>query len=211
MTTRILKEACVETFEEAQYAWERGSDFLEVCSRLDLEGLTPEWDLIRKINENSIIPFKIMIRPRKGNFEYTSKELNGMADSIQHYKSINPYGFVLGCTKKDFKGHTTLDLEAIEYLCKIAEPFPVTLHKAIDICVDIEAEIHRLKAVRNLKYILSSGGATTATEGAEMLRKMQNWAHPHIQIIAAGKITAHNILELSNYLGLVYFHGRKIV
>ena len=37
----MLVEACVETLEEALQAEKNGAHRIELCSRLDLDGLTP--------------------------------------------------------------------------------------------------------------------------------------------------------------------------
>ena len=44
----IIKEACVDTLKDAIEAEKNGADRIELCSRLDLEGLTPEKILIDK-------------------------------------------------------------------------------------------------------------------------------------------------------------------
>ena len=38
----MVREACVETVEEAIKAEANGADQIEFCSRLDLDGLTPD-------------------------------------------------------------------------------------------------------------------------------------------------------------------------
>ena len=45
----LIKEACVETVEQAIKAEKNGADQIELCSRLDLDGLTPDFDVIRKV------------------------------------------------------------------------------------------------------------------------------------------------------------------
>ena len=60
----IFLEACVETLEEAILAEERGANRLEICSRLDLDGLTPDVKLIKKGLKIISITIKVMIRQR---------------------------------------------------------------------------------------------------------------------------------------------------
>ena len=52
----ICLEACVETLEEAILAERNGANRLELCSRLDLDGLTPNLNLTKKIMEKISIP-----------------------------------------------------------------------------------------------------------------------------------------------------------
>jgi copper homeostasis protein len=64
----LILEACVETLEEAIKAEENGACRLELCSRLDLDGLTPDIELTKQVLEKVSIPIKVMIRPRGGDF-----------------------------------------------------------------------------------------------------------------------------------------------
>ena len=62
----ICLEACVETLEEAILAEKKGANRLELCSRLDLDGLTPNLNLTKKVMKKISIPIKVMIRERDG-------------------------------------------------------------------------------------------------------------------------------------------------
>ena len=71
----MIKEACVETFEEAVLAEKRGANRIELCSDLANDGLTPSFELMEKTISNLKIPIMVMIRPRAGNFVYTEEEI----------------------------------------------------------------------------------------------------------------------------------------
>ena len=43
---QIIKEVCVDSLEEALKAEKNGANRIELCGRLDLDGLTPSRDLI---------------------------------------------------------------------------------------------------------------------------------------------------------------------
>ena len=79
----ICLEACVETLEEAILAERNGANRLELCSRLDLDGLTPNLNLTKKIMEKISIPIKVMIRERDGNFVYSDDEILAMQNKIE--------------------------------------------------------------------------------------------------------------------------------
>ena len=70
----LIKEACVETVEQAIKAEKNGADQIELCSRLDLDGLTPDFDVIRKVLSLIKIPVKVMIRCRSGNFYFNESK-----------------------------------------------------------------------------------------------------------------------------------------
>ena len=50
---QIIKEVCVDSLEEALKAEKNGANRIELCGRLDLDGLTPSRELI--INAFSVL------------------------------------------------------------------------------------------------------------------------------------------------------------
>lgn len=205
--SKILKEACVESFEEALHAEKNGADRIELCSRLDLDGLTPDRKLTQQIISSLRIPVKVMIRPRGGNFVYTEKELDMMKDEIRFFKTLKIQGVVFGVL--DETNH--LDLRQIERLAQLAAPLEVTIHKAIDRCADPVHEVEQLLKIDGISSVLTSGGASTAIEGQNNLLKMLEVGRDSITIIPAGKITNHNLSAVHQLIGGREYHGRKIV
>ena len=86
--TSFIKEACVESLDEALKAEEQGADRIELCADLSQDGITPERDVIRKAKEQLRIPIRVMIRPRGGDFVYTASEVNQMMQDIKFCKVI---------------------------------------------------------------------------------------------------------------------------
>ena len=203
----IIKEACVETFEEAILAEKKGASRVELCSRLDLDGLTPERKIIEKVIGALNIPIKVMIRPRAGNFSYNDKELNRMKEDILFCKDLNVQGVVFGLLDQN----KTIDMENMKYLCDTADDLDITFHKAIDQTDSIIDEIDRLLAIDSISSILTSGGAYNAHAGSSLLKKAVEKYEDIITIIPAGSITKNNIHELHQIIGAKEYHGRKIV
>ncbi len=200
-------EACVETYEEALAAQNNGADQIELCGRLDLDGITPQRTLIEKCFKNLTLDIKVMIRPRGGNFEYDSVELEQMMEDINYCHEVGVYGVVFGVLNGK-----SLDLEMIEKLASAASPLNVTIHKAIDDTTDIISETKKLVSIsQNIDTILTSGGSSTAIEGIPNLLEMIEATKDHIEIMPAGKITNHNLATLHNQLNTTGYHGRKIV
>lgn len=207
MTKSIIKEACVETLAEAKYASNRGADQIELCSRLDLDGLTPSLDLIRTVQDAIDIPVKVMIRPRSGSFVYNQPEVAQMRASIQKISTLGIHGFVFGATDND----QTLDLAVIQALIAVSGDHDITIHKAVDSCTDLVKVVSQLNTLNHPLTILTSGGHATALEGIDTLNKMILHCDKQINIMAAGKVTAANIGDLSQRINTPFFHGRKIV
>jgi copper homeostasis protein len=76
--SNIRIEACVESLKEAINAVQAGANQLEVCSNLQHDGLTPSISLVRSILKSNIdvLLIKFMIRPRKGDFNYSKNDFN---------------------------------------------------------------------------------------------------------------------------------------
>ena len=203
----IIKEACVETFEEAILAEKKGADRVELCSRLDLGGLTPKKKLVEKVLGALSIPIKIMIRPRSGNFSYNDQEINKMKDDILYCRGLNLQGIVFGLLNQN----KTIDIENMKYLSNIAVGLEITFHKAIDQTGSIIDEIDKLLTIGSISSVLTSGGAFNAQSGSRLLKKLAEKYQNNITIIPAGSITKNNIHELHQVIGAKEYHGRKIV
>ena len=203
----IVKEACVERLDEAILAEKNGADRIELCSRLDLDGMTPHRNMIKDVINSVKIPVKVMIRPRGGNFVYHDQELDVMKDDILYCKRVNVSGIVLGVLKED----KTVDLIATRLLSDIASGLEITFHKAIDEASSILTELDRLKSIQAVTNILTSGGADSAMEGSDTIKEMVNRYKGQLTIIAAGKITEQNIIKVHELTGAEEYHGRKIV
>ena len=67
-------EICIDSCFGIDAAVEGGADRIELCSSLKYGGLTPSLEVLKLASECDI-PSRSMIRPRKGNFIYSSEEL----------------------------------------------------------------------------------------------------------------------------------------
>ena len=203
----LIKEACVQTCEEAMMAEERGADRIELCKRLDLAGLTPKREIIEKTLLSVSIPIKVMIRSRKGNFVYDENELQAMEKEIDVCKSIGVNEVVFGIL--NLKGK--VDIESSRRLAVRAYPMAVTFHKAIDHTTQIIEELHRLKSIPQICSVLTSGGKMTAIEGSKTIREIINIFGDQFNIIAAGSITEKNFNEIHSLIHSKEYHGKNIV
>ncbi len=203
----MLLEACVETLEEAILAEKRGAHRLELCSQLNLDGLSPGPELSRRVVEAVNIPVKVMIRHRGGDFCYRPEEVEAMAEEIIAARSWGIQGIVMGLLDKNRE----IDLENTRRLADLAEGLTVTFHKAIDDTPDLLRSLRTLATLPNIDTILTSGGAATAEAGCQILRKMIEHCPPHLSILPAGSITQANLVHIHQLLGAQAYHGRRIV
>ncbi|AUP79528.1 copper homeostasis protein CutC [Flavivirga eckloniae] len=207
MKKEYLLEACVEGLDQAIRAEKQGADRIELCERLDLDGLTPEPEIIKAAFKNCNIPIRVIIRPREGDFIYSDSELDQMKDSICLCKEIGVEGVVFGITTKE----NTLDLSAIKELTRIASPLKVTIHKAIDVVTDPLTELDNLINLKGIDALLTSGKATTWKGGQELIKALIKKSENRIQIIACGKVTKENIGIVHKTIQSSAYHGKLIV
>ena len=210
MTTQLsslLFEACVESFEAAITAQQRGAHRIELCSALDQDGLTPSHELVQRCVQGLSIPVVAMIRPRGGDFVYTEAELDQMECDIQRCQQAGVAGVVFGLLTENGE----IDMHNTERLVRAATPLAVTFHKAIDSSTDIQASFMQLNTIHGITRVLTSGGQTTAWEGRDALKAMHALPGRRIEIVAAGKLLPDNRRQLADYTGIRELHGKNIV
>ena len=203
----MIKEACVETFDEAVRAEKNGAGRIELCSDLKSDGLTPSFELMQKTCTTLKIPVMVMIRPRGGDFVYSEKEISQMKSDFDKAKKAGAAGVVFGLLTKQ----NQIDIENTKLLAAYAQPLPVTFHKAIDLLESPVEGAEILAAIPGITRILTSGGKPTAKEGSDVIRKMMATVTGRITILVAGKVTCDNLAEIEKITGAAEFHGKKII
>ena len=202
----MIKEACVESFEKALEAQNKGANRIELCENLAVGGTTPSYGTVKICLEKLNIPIFPMVRARGGNFNYSKDEIEIMKEDIKLFKKIGVKGIVLGCLTNDNK----IDLETTKELVDLAYPMEVTFHKAID---EISNPLDYVDALIDIgiKRILTSGGKATALEGKDLINDMIRKSNKKLKIVVAGKVTKENLSELSSLISSDEFHGKQIV
>jgi copper homeostasis protein len=207
MKENLVLEACVETIEEAILAQQKGADRIELCADLSQDGLTPSRELASWCMEHLTIPVMVMIRPRAGNFVYSKEEILQMEKDIEYFKKLRVTGVVFGLLTPD----NEIDIPNTQRLVNVALPLQVTFHKAIDSTKNIIRSFELLNKITGLNRVLTSGGMTTAWDGRSTLKQMNQLPHRSVSIIAAGKVTRENFMEIAVFTGVRELHGKRIV
>ena len=203
----ITLEACVESLDEAKNAAELGADRIELCSRLDLDGLTPAKKTIISILENIRIPIKVMIRPRQGNFVYDEDDVKQMESAITFCKNNGVSHIVLGVLNNS----NEIDIATMTRLSEISKPMHITFHKAIDQTNDIVKQVEVLCSLNIVKSILTAGGRGDLIKNKETAKTLLDRFSSELNIVLAGSITKNNLKMIHNEFQANEYHGRKIV
>ena len=216
----IICEVCVDnirSFEVVRVLFDNFIDSrillrVELCSNIDINGgYTPSITLMNQVNQTlygnkSNIPIHTLIRE----------------DTNMRYGSIPPYnldgiycdGVVLGGLNNDM----TLDINTMH--CH--DQYAMTVHRCIDCTPDIIqstkllidgvsancVDPYKTNTRYRANYILSSGGASTATDGLSTIKQMNELvANTGVHIIAAGGINDSNVKHIMNFTGIHCIHG----
>jgi copper homeostasis protein len=188
----ILLEAPVFTVEAALKAAEFGIDRLELCSDFGEGGETPSAGMLAFLKEKLNIPIFVMIRPRGGDFVYSTEELDVMKKDIAILKNLGSDGFVFGVL--DQNGH--VDKEACKYLINMAEGLPCTFHRAFDIVADKKKALDTISDI-GFQRILSSGGENDVTQGLENILELLELAGDDIIIMPGGGSRPEHVSQLN--------------
>ncbi len=202
MKTVPLIEIAVESVEAAEAVQRAGADRVELCSDLHLGGVTPPTAFLNAVRALLHIPLFVMIRPRAGDFLYSTLEFEEMKVGIVTAKTAGADGIVLGVLKPG----PCVDIERTRELVALAYPLPVTFHRAFD------ETAYLLQAVEDViqtgaTRILTSGGAKTAFEGMHIIAELITAAAGRIIVVPGAGISAANINPLVSATHATEFHA----
>jgi len=198
-------EACIETFAEAKLASQHNLNRVELCSGLDLGGLTPTAILISACAE--VIEVHAMIRPQAGNFIYTEDEMAIMLSEIEAAKAAGATGVVFGCLTFE----SNIDFALAQHLVLAAQKLNLQtiFHRAFDFVPNQMEALQKLIDL-GINRVLTSGGKATALEGIENIKKLVAASNDRIEIMAGSSVNASNILALKETgIDAAHFSIRK--
>ena len=206
MTTRnapILVEACVDSVASSLAAERGGARRLELCDALFDGGTTPSAGMIAACKATVSIPVFVMIRPRGGGFVYSDAERDVMRRDIVVARELGADGVVIG----GLRPNGTVDLALVQFLMEAARDLPVTFHRAFDLTPDLDASLESL-AGAGVQRVLSSGGASTAADGATALADLVRHAGSRLIVMAGGGVREENVRTLVSVSGVREVHVR---
>jgi copper homeostasis protein len=199
---RFVLEVCCESLSDVVAAEAGGADRIELCSALDLGGLTPSLGLLLAAQATTQLPIWVMIRPRGGDFVYAPDEVVVMARDIELCRAAHPAGYVFGALHPD----GTIDRDACRKLLDLCGPTPAVFHRAFDrtpILTDALAAVAEL----GFRRVLTSGREDTAAAGASAIKRVRDRAEGRVEVLPCGQVRAENIEHLLSATGCDQVHG----
>ncbi|WP_299682684.1 copper homeostasis protein CutC [uncultured Tenacibaculum sp.] len=193
-------EICANSYQSAIHAQEAGAHRIELCSELQLGGITPSYGLLKLVADNLNIPSFVLIRPRSGDFNFSPIEYKIMKENILLCKELGFSGIVSGVLHSD----NTINMERTKALIELSRPLPFTFHRAFDITPDPYEAIEQLIDL-GVDRVLTSGQKDTAEEGLTLIKDLHEKYGDKITILAGSGINPNNV-ELFKEIGLEEIH-----
>ena len=197
-----LLEVCVDTIEKLRAAQQGGAQRFELCSRLDLDGLSPTEELLDAALAESKLPLFVMVRPRPGTFVHDDEEFRRMLREVDELRGFKVPGVVFGLLTR----HHKIDVERTRELALAARPMQVTFHRAFDHAHEPLKSLDLLIELK-IERVLSSGGLADAWSGREKLRELVAHAAGRIGVVPAGGVRADHARELVEFTGARELHS----
>lgn len=202
MSTPYVLEIAANSLASALAAQEGGASRIELCSALELGGLTPSPGQVALVRDKLSIPVYVLIRPRAGDFAYAEEEHATMLADIAYCAAAGCDGVVVGALTAD----GDVDVTRCRELVSAANGIDVTFHRAIDVCRDPATALEAIISL-GCARVLSSGSAASAMDGSANLRRLIEQAAGRIEIMPGAGIGAGNIAALMAATGAREFHA----
>lgn len=199
----VVVEACVTSAEEAVACFDAGAGRAELCRALDVGGLTPRTEVVAATLSSVSGPVSVLVRPRADSFCLEPEEVGDLIDEVASLASLGVDGVVAGM----LDGAGRIDHAALAEVVSAANGRPVTFHRAFDQVEDPLGEVETLVQA-GVSRVLTSGGAATAWEGRETLRKLVETCGDELTVLGGGRIRGDHVRRLVEETGLTEVHAR---
>lgn len=220
--SRPALEIAVTSAAGAVTARDGGADRVELCSALELGGVTPSQGLVEATVATGV-PVHALVRCRPGGFVYDTDELEVMVREIRALVRSGVAGVVVGALRED----GSLDVDAVRWFVEAAldaasprpgttpqelaetparalgsrrvpgvSPLEITVHRAVDRASDPVVAVAALVGL-GVTRVLTSGGASTVGAGlaSGVLPRLVEVAG-YVQVMAGGGVQLGDVPAL---------------
>lgn len=198
---RIL-EVCASSVKSVVAARDGGASRVELCSALEVGGVTPSAGLIAQARKVDGMVLNVLIRPRGGDFLYDEAEVEVMARDIIVARECGADGVVIGALTAE----GDVDVRVCRRLMDCAGDMSVTFHRAFDMCRNPYEALEDIISL-GCDRILTSGQASTALEGIEVLKSLVQASGGRIIIMPGCGVNSSNAGRILNECGAFEIHA----
>ncbi len=199
---KLSLEVCAFNIQSCLIAEKAGAIRVELCDNPLEGGTTPSYGTIKYVREKIGIQLYPIIRPRSMNYLYTTDEWQIIKTDIELCKHLGCDGISIGIQKQD----GTIDADLMQRVNDLAYPMGVTCNRVFDAVPD---PFEALETLINCgcERILTSGLASTAPEGAAVLKELLKKAEDRIIIMPGAGVRAQNLYQLIQDTGATEYHS----
>jgi len=200
----IALEVCANSVTSAIAAQNGGAIRVELCENLKEGGTTPSFGQVLMARKLLHIKLYVLIRPRPGDFLYNDLDFEIMMADVRNCIEAGCDGIVVGILNAD----GTIDKKRNGELVRLAKQWGlgVTFHRAFDMCADMYQALEDIIEL-GFERILTSGGKTTAMEGANTINHLVEQAAGRIIIMAGSGVSENNAADLVHFTGVNEIHS----
>lgn len=198
---RIL-EVCAGSVESVAAARNGGAARVELCSALEIGGITPSVGLITEARHIEGIALNVLIRTRGGDFLYNESEVATMEQDIVAARQYGADGVVIGALTAE----GDVDVQVCNRLIKAAEGMSITFHRAFDMCRNPFLALEDI-ILLGCHRILTSGQAASAYAGITLINQLVEAAQGRISIMPGCGVNAANATAILNSTGCYEIHA----
>lgn len=189
-------EIAVQDLIGAVTARNRGADRVELCSSLELGGITPSAGLIESVvsGVEPEFPVHVLVRPRPGDFCYSPDDLDVMMEDVRRAVAAGAAGVVIGSLHR-VKTGLVIDRVVLDLVVEAASGAEVTFHRAFDLVDDLTRAAEDL-VDGGVHRVLTSGRAADAHSGIGEIAELVRVADGRIEVMAGGGVRVGELAEL---------------
>lgn len=205
---KVILEVAVFSVEGALAALKAGADRIEFCENPTEGGTTPSYGSLKTLIHLTDKPVFPIIRPRGGDFLYTSAEYECIKADLLLVKELGYPGAVIGLLNAD----GSIDKIRTAELVAIAAPMQITFHRAFDRCKDPIQGMEDIIAT-GCKRILTSGQVPNVGDALKLVKELVQKAAGRIIILPGSGVRANNCKNIIDTTGAQEIHSsaRKAV
>jgi copper homeostasis protein len=186
-------EITVQDAVGADLAMRAGARRIELCSALELGGLTPSHAAIATMRALTRRPgwLHVLVRPRAGGYLYEPTELAVATADVAAAVEAGADGVVVGALTPE-RG---VDARAMAAFVEAAGGRTVTFHRAMDVVSDRARAVETLVDL-GVHRVLTSCGATRAADALPALGALVEAAAGRLEVMAGGGVSGPDIPRL---------------
>lgn len=195
-------EVCANSVESCLAAQSGGANRVELCAGIPEGGTTPSYgDILIAREKLRGTRLHVIIRPRGGDFLYSSVEQRIMLKDIENARRLGADGVVFGCLTAE----GDVDISLMKQLMEAASGMSVTFHRAFDVCRNAQEALEDIIGL-GCNRILTSGQQATAEQGIPLLKELKKQAANRIILLAGCGVNQSNIARIARETGIREFH-----